>query len=196
MKMTKKILLLIAIFYTTIAFATNINNVKTNFTLTTNKIIKIIQNKKLDLQTRNDKIIEMITPMFDFKLMAKLSLGKTWKILNKQQQNEFVKLYVKRMKKSYSSKIDKYTNEKIVINDIQQIKKNRAILKTNLITQDDKLEIVYKFYKPKRQQQNKNDWLIYDVVIAGVSIVKTDKAQFKAVLKETSVEALLDKLRN
>jgi len=194
--MTKKILLLIAIFYTTIAFATNINNVKTNFTLTTNKIIKIIQNKKLDLQTRNDKIIEMITPMFDFKLMAKLSLGKTWKILNKQQQNEFVKLYVKRMKKSYSSKIDKYTNEKIVINDIQQIKKNRAILKTNLITQDDKLEIVYKFYKPKRQQQNKNDWLIYDVVIAGVSIVKTDKAQFKAVLKETSVEALLDKLRN
>jgi phospholipid transport system substrate-binding protein len=100
------------------------------------------------------------------------------------------------MKKSYSSKIDKYTNEKIVINDIQQIKKNRAILKTNLITQDDKLEIVYKFYKPKRQQQNKNDWLIYDVVIAGVSIVKTDKAQFKAVLKETSVEALLDKLRN
>jgi len=194
--MTKKILLLIAIFYTTIAFATNINNVKTNFTLTTNKIIKIIQNKKLDLQTRNDKIIEMIRPMFDFKLMAKLSLGKTWKILNKQQQNEFVKLYVKRMKKSYSSKIDKYTNEKIVINDIQQIKKNRAILKTNLITQDDKLEIVYKFYKPKRQQQNKNDWLIYDVVIAGVSIVKTDKAQFKAVLKETSVEALLDKLRN
>jgi len=194
--MTKKILLLIAIFYTTIAFATNINNVKTNFTLTTNKIIKIIQNKKLDLQTRNDKIIEMITPMFDFKLMAKLSLGKTWKILNKQQQNEFVKLYVKRMKKSYSSKIDKYTNEKIVINDIQQIKKNRAILKTILITQDDKLEIIYKFYKPKKQRQNKNDWLIYDVVIAGVSIVKTDKAQFKAVLKETSIEALLDKLRN
>jgi len=194
--MTKKILLLIAIFYTTIAFATNINNVKTNFTLTTNKIIKIIQNKKLDLQTRNDKIIEMITPMFDFKLMAKLSLGKTWKILDKQQQNEFVKLYVKRMKKSYSSKIDKYTNEKIVINDIQQIKKNRAILKTILITQDDKLEIIYKFYKPKKQRQNKNDWLIYDVVIAGVSIVKTDKAQFKAVLKETSIEALLDKLRN
>ena len=194
--MTKKALLLIAIFYTTIAFATNINNVKTNFTLTTNKIIKIIQNKKLDLQTRNDKIIEMITPMFDFKLMAKLSLGKTWKILDKQQQNEFVKLYVKRMKKSYSSKIDKYTNEKIVINDIQQIKKNRAILKTILITQDDKLEIIYKFYKPKKQRQNKNDWLIYDVVIAGVSIVKTDKAQFKAVLKETSIEALLDKLRN
>ena len=194
--MTKKALLLIAIFYTTIAFATNINNVKTNFTLTTNKIIKIIQNKKLDLQTRNDKIIEMITPMFDFKLMAKLSLGKTWKILDKQQQDEFVKLYVKRMKKSYSSKIDKYTNEKIVINDIQQIKKNRAILKTILITQDDKLEIIYKFYKPKKQRQNKNDWLIYDVVIAGVSIVKTDKAQFKAVLKETSIEALLDKLRN
>jgi phospholipid transport system substrate-binding protein len=192
--MIKKLLIILC-FIVTIN-ANEQNDIKTNFRITTDNIIKIIQNKDFNSQTRNDKIIQAITPMFDFKLMAKLSLGKKWRSLTKEQKNEFIKLYVKRMKKSYSSKLDKYTNEQIVIDKIKQIKKTRVILKTNLISKNDKLEIVYKFYKPRKQQKNKNLWLVYDVVIAGVSVIKTDKAQFRAVLKESSIDNLLNKLRD
>ena len=133
--------------------------------------------------------------MFDFKLMAKLSLGKKWKIMSKDKQEEFIKLYVKRMKKSYSSKVDKYTNETIIVNEIKQLKKTRIILNSSLISNSDKTEVVYKFYKPKTQIKDKDKWLVYDVIIAGVSIIKTDKAQFREVLKESSIDVLMDKLR-
>jgi phospholipid transport system substrate-binding protein len=171
-----------------------IDDLQDSFTKTTNKVVEIVKNKDLNVTIRNDKIIDTITPMFDFKLMAKLSLGKRWKRLTKAEQKLFVELYVKRMKKSYSSKLDKYTNEKIIIDDIKQIKKNRAVLTTNLINIDDKLEIIYKFYKPRKRIKNKDIWLVYDVVIAGISIIKTDKAQFKAVLQNSSIQELLEKL--
>ncbi len=176
-------------------FASTTDDLRKDFVITTDKVVKIVKTKELNASIRNDKIVQAISPMFDFTLMAKLSLGKKWKTLNKATQAEFVRLYVHRMKKSYSSKVDKYTNEEIIINTIKQTKKTRIVLNSSLISNSDKTEVVYKFYKPKKIIENKNKWLVYDVIIAGVSIIKTDKAQFKEVLKENSINFLMDKLQ-
>jgi phospholipid transport system substrate-binding protein len=185
--------------------ATNpLDNIKETFINTTNKVVEIVKNKEVNATTRNNNIVNTVTPMFDFELMAKLSLGsKQWKALTQEQKNEFIKIYVQRMKKSYSEKLDKFTNEKIVVDSTEHQKdkkgniiKTRAILHSSLIGNDDKLNVVYKFYKPKIQIKNKDQWLVYDVVISGVSIIKADKAQFKALLQEDSdISKLMDKLK-
>ncbi|MCK5110737.1 MAG: ABC transporter substrate-binding protein [Arcobacteraceae bacterium] len=191
--MIKKILILAALIFN--LNATEVDDLNLTFTNKTNTVVDIVKCKLFTSEERNDKIIEAITPMFDFQLMAKLSLGKKWKSLNETKQAEFIKLYVHRMKKSYSAKIDKYTDETIIINKITQIKKTRIVLNSSLISKDEKVEVIYKYHKPKKQIENKDKWLVYDVIIAGVSIVKTDKAQFKAVLRESSIETLMDKIR-
>ncbi len=191
--MIKKLLLLL-----TIAFnlnATQIQDVQTVFEKNIITVVDIVKNKQLSADDRNDKIVKILTPMFDFKLMAKISLGRVWKTMNQDKRVQFTDLYVKRMKKSYSSKIDKYTNETILVNSVKQVKKTRIVLNSSLVSTDDNLEVVYKYYKPKKQLKDKNTWLVYDVVIAGVSIIKTDKAQFKAVLQENSIDDLMQKLK-
>ncbi len=176
-------------------YAQEIGDILPKFKAVSTTIITVVQNKQYTADVRNNIIIETISPMFDFTLMGKLSLGRKWKTLDKDTQKEFVKLYVKRMKQSYSSKIDKYTDEKIIVNSIKQVKKTRVVLDTSIVSSGDKLELIYKYYKPKKQIKDKNLWLVYDVVIDGVSIIKTDKAQFKAVIKESSIEGLMKKLR-
>jgi phospholipid transport system substrate-binding protein len=57
------------------------------------------------------------------------------------------------------------------------------------VTKDDKLEMVYKFYKSRK------NWKIYDVVILGVSVVQTYRSQFRGILKNTSFADLMKKLR-
>ncbi len=191
--MIKKILIVTIIALN--VFSSQLEDIQTNFEEITKDVIAVVQNKAMATDDRNSKIVQIVTPMFDFKLMAKLSLGRQWKQMTKEQQNEFIELYVKRMKQSYSSKIDKYTNEKIIINNIKQVKKTRVTLNTSLVSSGDKLEVIYKFYKPRKQRINKNLWLAYDVVIQGVSVIKTDKAQFKAVLKESTISQLMERLR-
>ena len=167
---------------------------KQHFLSKIDEVILIVENNTIDRELRNSKIVQILTPMLDFTLMAKLSLGKKWRELNSIDQTNFVNLYVKRMKQSYSSKIDSYSNEKVEVTEINLFKKNRIQLTTNLLTKENKLEIVYKFYKPKQLKIDKDRWLIYDIVILGVSILKTDKAQFREFLRTKTIQQLMKEL--
>jgi len=169
-------------------------NLKEHFLKKIAEVIVIVKNKENNKSMRNSKIVATLTPMFDFELMAKLSLGKTWKTLTTIEKKKFVSLYVERMKKSYSSKIDSYSDEKVEISSLIQPKNNRIKLITNLVSQNEKLEVVYKFYKPKKQKTNKDRWLVYDVIILGVSIIKTDKAQFKEFLQTNNISELMKQI--
>ncbi|MGB3750298.1 MAG: ABC transporter substrate-binding protein [Arcobacteraceae bacterium] len=193
--MKKTILLLISLFILAQNVAANEQDaLKENFLKKIDDVIVVVENSSIEKEERNSKIVEILTPMFDFELMAKLSLGKVWRTLDAEDQKKFIKLYVERMKKSYSSKIDGYSDEKVEITQIKQPKNNRIELITNLISKEDKLEISYKFYKPNKTKQHKDSWLIYDVVILGVSILKTDKAQFQEYLQSHSIQDLMKTL--
>ncbi len=128
--------------------------------------------------------------MFDFSQMAKLSMGKkNWQRMNKKQQQEFNKLFVKRLQESYLEKLDLYTDEEVTVDEAKQVKK-RIHVTSHLMSKDDKMEMIYKFYKKKNQ-----DWMVYDVKVMGVSIVQTYRSQFAGILKNQSIEDLLKKLR-
>ncbi|MCK4738111.1 MAG: ABC transporter substrate-binding protein, partial [Sulfurimonas sp.] len=184
----KKLLLIgVMLVFTQNLAADEQTDLKEHFLTKIDEVIVIVENKNLAIDERNGDIISVLTPMFDFELMAKLSLGKAWKKVPKDDKQKFVDLYVERMEKSYSSKVDSYNNEKVEVTKIEQPKKNRIRLITDLVSTNDSLEIVYKFYKPKKPKEAKDNWLVYDVEIKGVSILKADKAQFKEFLQTKSI---------
>ncbi len=195
MKFFIKSFFVFSVFITTL-IANEQLQTKTELSNTFDKILQIVQNKALSKDERNTKIVSTIEPIFDFELMAKLSLGRAWKTLTASQQKEFIELYVQRMKKSYSEKVDGYTNEKVEILKILQPKPTRMVSYTQIIGGKTPIKIEYKYYKPKTLQPNKKQWLIYDVVIEGISILKTDRAQFSAMLKRDNITTLIEKLKN
>jgi len=155
-----------------------------------NKVVDCIRDKSLDKKTRNEKILATILPMFDFSQMAKLSLGKkNWKRMNKKQRQAFNKLFVKRLQESYLAKLDLYTDEEVAVGEAKLVGK-RIHVTSHLVSKDNQMEIIYKFYKKKKQ-----DWMVYDVNVMGVSIVQTYRSQFAGILKNQSIEDLLKKLR-
>lgn len=158
-------------------------------------LVEVIKDKKNTQNEKYEKIIALLTPMFDFELMAKLSLGKKWYLLNDQEQKDFIKLYVNRMKKSYASKVDSYNDEKIEVTSIEAPKENRIVLYSNIVTDQKKIDIVYKFYKPKEPLKDKSKWLIYDAEILGISILKTDKSQFEEFLQTKTIQELMNSMK-
>lgn len=191
----KKVLALGAVLFFAHGLAADESlELKEHFLKKIDEVILIVEDKGLSKNERNGNIVKSLTPMFDFELMAKLSLGNTWKELNSADRERFVKLYVERMKQSYSSKIDAYKDEKVEVKKIEQPQPNRIAFITDLVSKNEKLEIVYKFHKPKEKIASKDSWLVYDVEILGVSILKTDKAQFKEFLQTKSITELMDAL--
>ncbi|MDX1295129.1 MAG: ABC transporter substrate-binding protein, partial [Sulfurimonadaceae bacterium] len=80
--------------------------------------------------------------------------------------------------------------QKVRIEPAKQTKKTRIEVPSYIIGHDGETEILYKFYRNKA-----GEWFIYDINIAGVSIIQTNRAQFAEYLKSASVSDLITKLR-
>ncbi|NCB54792.1 MAG: ABC transporter substrate-binding protein, partial [Epsilonproteobacteria bacterium] len=94
----------------------------------------ILRNTHLSKQERSGKIFAIFDSVFDYTLMAKLSIGaKQWESLSSEKQHEFTKLFEMRLKNSYMEKLDLYTDEKIVIKNLEKIKDTRIHLTTHLM---------------------------------------------------------------
>ena len=152
------------------------------------KVFAVLQEKDVEQQEKQKRIVDIVTPMFDFELMAKLSLGKKhWPGLSQDEKHRFTELFVKRLKTSYLKNFTLYTDEKVVYEPAVQVK-NKVHVPTHLISKDKKISMVYKFFKDAA------DWKIYDLEIQGVSIIQSYRSQFNQILDSGTVDDLLLKL--
>jgi phospholipid transport system substrate-binding protein len=153
-----------------------------------NAVISVLHNEDLDEEAQVKKINKIVSPIFDFELMAKLALGQRhWAELTVRQQEEFTKLFIERLKTSYREKIALYTNENIQFKP--PIKRKTTIyIPMELTSKDKKIAVLHKLRKVGKR------WKIYDVEIQGVSVVLTYRSQFDDILSKGTVEDLLSQL--
>ena len=151
-------------------------------------VFTVLQNEDLDQQAKKKEINAIVTPMFDFALMAKLTLGKKhWPNLPREKKEKFTELYIELLKTSYLDKLALYTDEKVIFEPPAQVKK-KVHIPTELISKDRKTSILYKLYKPV------DGWKVYDLEIQGVSIIRSYKSQFGEILQSGTIDDLLRKM--
>jgi len=165
-------------------------NIKSVMDTKTKQSIKILKNPSLSQKQKETKIINIMDPIFSYSTMAKISLGKKWKTLSKKEKKTFSKAFEHKIKISYIDKLKLYKNQKVITTKPKKIKKNRITLTTKIIGSNETYKIVNSFFKKKKT----NQWYIYDVKLAGVSIIQTYRKQFSAFLKTKSFQELLNTL--
>ena len=155
-------------------------------------IFDLLGQKDADVNERNKKIVAELNEIIDFNLTAYLSLGKkNWKKLSKKRRSEFKKIFKQYINNYIVEKIALYNNQKIEIGAVNIIKKNKATLDVGFQSGGEQYQIIFKLRKNKKKK-----WLVWGLVIEGVSVIKTFKTQFSGVLKKDSLDVLLEKLRN
>ena len=154
-------------------------------------IFDLLGKQNIEKNERNEKIVGELNEIMDFQLAAYLSLGKHWKKISKTQKKEFVETFQQYINNYIVEKIDLYTNQKIDIGDSKIVKKGRAELEIGILSGGETLQVNFKLRKNK-----KKEWRVYDVDIEGVSLITTFRSQFSGVLKNSSFEELLKKLKN
>jgi len=152
-------------------------------------VFAVLQKEDMAQQAKREEIVEIVSPMFDFALMAKLALGKKyWPGLSEENKEKFTDLFIKKLRTSYLSKLTLYTDEKIIYEPPVQ-DKAKVLISTYLISKDKKIDMLYKFYN------SANSWKIYDVEIQGVSIIRSYRSQFDEIMQNGTIDELLLKLQ-
>lgn len=153
-----------------------------------NTVAGVLQNNDMASDVKAEKVDKIVSPIFDWPLMAKLALGKThWSRLTAPERVKFTELFVKRLKTTYLEKVGLYVDEKAVFKPA--VRRNKSVyIPMDLVSRDDRVELLYKL------RPVKNRWLIYDLEIQGVSIILTYRSQFNDILCKGTVKDLFDRL--
>ena len=162
----------------------------------TDQVLKILEdpqfqapNRHAERQERLHKIAEQV---FDWQEMARRALAVHWRERTPQEQQEFVRLFRDLVEGTYISRLESAIQEKREIQYVgEQVEGSRAAVKTNVVTRrNQQVPIEY------RLQKADGRWLIYDVLVEGISLVNNYRSQFNRIITSSSYNDLVQKMKN
>jgi len=132
-------------------------------------------------------IRQTIKGKFDYRSMAKRSLGKPWKKLTETDRKHFTDVFRDLLERSYGNRLSAYKGQKVIFADAE-IKKNKARVKSTIIDGARKTPVEYRLH------QTKSGWQVYDIRIEGTSMVRTFYQDFKSTLDSGGYQKLVNVL--
>lgn len=133
---------------------------------------------------RREEVMKIASERFDFDEMSKRVLGRTWRKLSDEDKKYFTSLFTRLLEHAYIGKIEDYSKQKVIFKD-QRVKGSRAQVNTNVVDKDVSVSVSY-------IMMLKDDiWMVYDIVVEGVSLVRNYMDQFKEILRKEGYASLL-----
>jgi phospholipid transport system substrate-binding protein len=138
---------------------------------------------------RRAAVRKIAEDVFDYPDTARRALGVHWNARTPQEREEFVRLFADLLDRAYIGKIELYQGEKVRY-VAENVDGDQATIKTRIVTKrGSEVPVDY------RMHLKNGRWLVYDVVIEGVSLVSNYRTQFNKVVQTESYSALVQKLR-
>ncbi len=152
-------------------------------------VIEVLGEQGLDREVRRERIRVLFRERFDFKVMSRRVLGKNWKKATPDIQDRFVILFADLLEATYIGRIEEYSDERVDYIK-ERIKEKRAIINTMIVTKSVEIPINYKL------TLTGDKWLVYDVVIEEVSLVRSFRSSYSEIVKKEGFEGLLAKMED
>ena len=157
------------------------------------RVLKLLDDPELKKEARakdrRTAVRKIANEIFDFSETARRSLGRHWQSRTPAERDEFVQLFSDLLERSYISRVELYGGEKIQFAG-DSIEGDQAKVQTRLVTKGgSEIPIEYRMHR-------KGDrWLVYDVIIEGVSLVSNYRTQFNKIIQTSSYQELVRKMK-
>ncbi|HKC92479.1 MAG TPA: ABC transporter substrate-binding protein [Nitrospira sp.] len=159
---------------------------------TINKLALVLNNQELKLPGRTEErrweIEQVIRDRVNYKEMAGHALGLPWEALSDKGRQQFADLFVQLLRVRFGDSITELSDAQVEYLDERRVG-SLAEVRTKLI--GHKVDIPLDF----RLMRQSSDWVVYDVLADGVSIVNNYHAQIAKIIRDFSYEGLLEKMR-
>jgi len=136
--------------------------------------------------SREDKMNELkliAKDTVDIRGIGLYTLGSFRKNLSENEKNEYLDLFENYFLKTFSSRLSEYTNPKIEVKDKKFLNKNYTIVNSLLVGTSERPEVKIDW---RIYTKNADNPLIRDLIIEGLSLVRTQKEEFASILNSNN----------
>ena len=186
------IITLIIIFFSNIGYAYSIEP-DVFIQSTVNRAAKTLSGN-LSKEERIQKLQDIAKDTVDIRGIGFYTLGSFRKNLNDAQKLEYERVFHEYFLKSFASRLAEYTNPEIEVNSKKKINENYTIVNSTLVATDTRPEVQIDW---RVYTKNSENLLIRDLIIEGLSLVRTQKEEFSSIIasNDGSVDALINNLK-
>lgn len=155
----------------------------------TEHVQRLLEDRSLPEHDRREAIRKVAEQVFDVTETAKRALGPHWNKRTPAEQEEFVQLFADLLERTYIAKIDLYGGERVQFGN-ETIDGDYATVRAKVITrQGTEVPVAARMHRRGER------WLIYDIAIENVSLVGNYRSQFDRIIRASSFEELVKRLR-
>ena len=162
----------------------------------TEEVLEIVRKDK-DIQNGNakkaiDLVDAKVIPHFNFQHMTALAVGKDWRKPPPQQQQQLASEFKTLLVRTYSNALTGYKNQKVVYKPFRMNPGDSEVLvRTEVIQPGSKpVQIDYNLEKADA------GWKVFDVVVAGISLVTNYRDQFGQEVRNGGIDGLIASIAN
>ena len=146
------------------------------------------QGEQLGYEGRYELLEPVVRNAFDFKVIARFSVGPFWEKLSEEQRKRLQEKLLQYAVASYAAEFKSYGGERFEIVESQPFRRRFRAVRALLKSPDETVEFLYLLRKVG------DGWKIFDVRADGVSDLALKRAQFTQLLERDGFEALIAKL--
>ena len=143
-----------------------------------------------DRQALYALIDEILLPRFDRRFAAQVVLAKHWRSASDEQKERFINAFYQALLRRYADGILEFDPDRVTVLPYRgDESKPRTKVRTTVKLDDgSKAAVDYELVK------RESGWLVFNVVIEGVSYVRNYRTELDAEIRSSSLDAVIARL--
>jgi phospholipid transport system substrate-binding protein len=135
---------------------------------------------------------EILLPHFDTEYSARLVLGKYWNTASADQRTRFVNAFYKSMLSNYGDALVDFTSDRLKVFPYTGDPKAQYATVRTQIRKDDGSQVAVNY----SLRQTDQGWKAWDVVIEGISYVKSFREDFSSEIDQKGLDEVIARLES
>lgn len=162
---------------------------------TAEEVLQVIRTDPEILNGNSERVVQLaeekVLPHFDFRRMTQLAVGRNWRNATPEQRDRLVPEFRTLLIRTYSSAMVQYKDQTLEYPPLAMKPDDTQVLVKTVIKQSvgQPVDMDYRMYK------GDDGWKVFDVIVAGVSMVVNYRSSFEATINKSGIEGLIAELK-
>jgi phospholipid transport system substrate-binding protein len=133
-----------------------------------------------------------VLPLFDFPRMTQIAVARNWRLVTPEQQTTLIAEFKTLLVRTYSSALSTYRDQVIEFRPLRSAPADTDITVKSLVKQSGTAPVAMDYDMEKTPA----GWKVYDIKVAGVSLVTTYRDTFSEKIRDDGVAGLIKSLED
>lgn len=159
---------------------------------------EVLEIVRADADIRNGnihKIVELVDtkvlPHFNFQRMTALAVGRDWRAASPAQKARLAEEFKMLLVRTYANALNGYSNQRIVFRPMRMRDGDTEVLVRSEVVQPGAQPVQIDYWL---ERADNGQWKVFDVVVAGISLVTNYREQFAREVRNGGIDGLIASL--